>query len=146
MAFGGALQDGEPTLNNFNLLERVISILSKHESDELRPHTFNHNGAKFSYYLYTISIIGRCPTVAGIRNIVFCYYVRSSAYVNQRTSNAKGHRFLLCLTDKPTVDFFIRVEASLEEIALSGSRLSVGPMKLDLTMEWSFRLFKRGGW
>jgi hypothetical protein len=110
LAVAGALQDVEPTLANVNLLERVIALLRDHKDDQLRPHTYEHGGTKFSYYLNQLTFVGRSQTVAGYRNIVFCGYTRSAAYTDASTGPARGHRFLLCLTDAPALEFFIRIE------------------------------------
>jgi len=146
LAIGGALQDGEPTLDNFNLLEHLIAILRKHSSDRIRPHTYDYNGGKYSYYLDTLEFVGRCPTVNGPRNIIYCRYTRSAAYVDGRVGPSHGHKFLLCLTDEPICEFFISTDASLHEVTLEGSLLSVGSvMKLDLTKQSHFKVFREGG-
>lgn len=142
LAVGGALQDGEPTLDNFDLLERVIAILRKHPSDQIRPHTYNDNGLRFSYYLNQIAFVGRCETVLGPRNIVFCGYTRSAAYTDERTGPAHGHRFILCLTDTPELEFFGRTEAWQHEVSLAGAVLSIGGNKLDLSTASAFKYFR----
>lgn len=150
VATGGALEDGEPTLENFNLVEKVLGILrglpGDKKYDQLRPHTYVYNDKKFSYYLNEIAVIGRCPTVLGSRNIIFCGYTRSAAYINEQTDPARGHRFLLCLTDKPDLEFFIRIEPWRHEVTLNDSVLSVGLTKLDLRKQEEFRIFREGGW
>src|SRR5436190_22062912 len=113
-----------PTLENFNLLERVVTLLRNHKADQLRPHTYKHNGAEYSYYLNQIALIGRCSTVLGPRNIVFCGYTRSAAYVEGQTGPAHGHRFILCLTDELNLEFFVTTDAWQHQVSLARAILS----------------------
>lgn len=149
IAAGGAIQGGEPTLENFNLVEKVIGILLSLPKDkgydQLRPHAYVYENRNYSYYLNEIAVIGRCPTVSGPRNIIFCGYTRSAAYIDEQTGPARGHRFLLCLTDKPDLEFFIRIEPWRHEVSLNDSILSVGLMKLDLREQEQFKIFREGG-
>ena len=142
LAVGGALEDGEPTLTNFNLLERVIGLLSKHTDDQLRPHTSDYKGRKYSYYLNQLAFIGRSETAVGPRNIVFCGYTRSAAYIDGTTGPAHGHRFILCLTDKLDLEFFGRTDAWQHEVSLDGTVLSIEHNKLDLKTESAFKYFR----
>jgi hypothetical protein len=142
LAFGGALQDGEPTLPNFDLLERVIAILRNHKDDRLRPHTYDEKGRKFSYYLNQLAFIGRSQTVAGPRNIVFCGYTRSAAYTDGVTGPAHGHRFILCLTDSMELEFFGRTDAWQHEVFLAGTVLTIEQKKLDLNTHPAFAHFR----
>jgi hypothetical protein len=142
LAFGGSLQDGEPALANFDLLERVIAILRNHKDDRLRPHTYDEKGRKFSYYLNQLAFIGRCRTIAGPRSIVFCGYTRSAPYTDEVTGPAHGHRFILCLTDAMELEFFGRTDAWQHEVSLTGAVLSIDQNKLDLNTESGFRHFR----
>ncbi len=135
----GALQDGEPTLDNYNLLGRVTEMLRTIQHDQLRPHISKQDGRIFAYYLNQISFVGRCETVAGPRNIVFCGYTRSAAYTDGTTGPAHGHRFVLFLNDKLELDFFNRTEAWIHEVSLDGSILAVEHNKLDLRTQSGFK-------
>ena len=135
LAFGGALQGGEPTLTNFDLLERVIAILRNHKDDQLRPHTYDDNGRKFSYYLNQLAFVGP-------RNIVFCGYTRSAAYTDGVTGPAHGHRFILCLTDTMELEFFGRTDAWQHEVSLAGTVLTIEQKKLDLNTDPAFTHFR----
>lgn len=132
MAIGGTIQNEQPTLENFDLIEKVIKLLKEHKSDALRPHMFEENGLKFSYYLNQIAIIGRGETVSGPRNFLFCHYIRSAAYQDIKAGMPKGHGFILCLTDAAVLEFYGSTDAPNEKISISDSVLTIDGYQHDL--------------
>lgn len=142
LAKGGALQDGEPVLANYNVLDRVMAMLRRHPDDVLRPHTYVFGGEKYAYYLNQIGFVGRSQTIVGPRNIVFCGYTRSAAYIDRRTGPAHGHRYLLFLTDALKLDFFGRTEERQKDVTMDGTVLTIGNNKLDLKTEAGFQYLR----
>jgi len=146
-ATAGALEEGEPILDNGNILARVISFLETKKLDGLTNEVYKDGGLLYSYYLRQIVFIGRCPTIAGHRNLIYCQYIRSSPYLTGPAPHpGRGHGYLLCFTDILHLEFYHIVESELEDFHLEGSTLTISKNKLDLKSDRDFQSFREGGW
>ena len=139
MAFAGAIEDGAPLANNYNLPLRVLEQLSRHKSDELRPQKYIDKQQTYSYYISELEFLGRSSTTAGHRNIFYVSYVRSASYKPENATPARDHHFVLFVTDKGKIEFYGRTDAFRSEVSLQGSVLQIDQNKLDLLTESGMR-------
>jgi hypothetical protein len=142
-AVAGAIEDCAPLARNYNLPLRVHQQLAKHKDSQLRPHASTHKGKIYSYYIYEFEFefLGRSNTAVGPRNIFYVGYIRSAPYKTEDQTPARGHHFVLCVTDKAKIEFYGRTDASRSEISLNGNILQVDQKEIDLATEKGMKYF-----
>lgn len=138
---GGALEDGSPLADNFNLPFKVHQKLASHEEDQLRPKKYRDDDQDYTYYISELRFLGRTKTQSGPRNLFYVFYIRSASYRPEATSPPRGHAFLLCVTDDADIEFWARTGAMSDEIGLNRSVLTIAKYQLDLSSVEGWRYF-----
>ncbi|GEM_PF-5082566 len=128
----GAIEDGAPLADNYNLSFRVHRQLTTHKDYWLRPHKIEDQGWIFSYYISELTFLGRAKTREGYRNLFYVSYIRSSRYKTYATGPARGYHYLLSVTDSGDITLYGRTDASRSEVGLDGSVLKIESNKIDL--------------
>jgi len=106
ISFGGAIEDGEPLADNFDLPLKVMQQLSAGKFGGLRPHKIDDQGWIYSYFISEFLFLGRAKTSIGFRNLFYVNYTRTAPYRPEARNPARGFHYLLFVTDNGKIASF----------------------------------------
>ena len=105
-----------------NLVGQITSVLTASRIDYLTPHKYEDNGKRFSYHLKSVSYLGTIEHGSERFLLATALFLRSSAQGSEYPP-ARGHGFLLCLSEDIRLISHCRLDLPEGVVSLTGTQL-----------------------